>query len=252
MPRGTRPTAIVAVTVRVARSTTDTLLPPRFVIQSSVPRGCTATPHGPSPTATVTVTVPVARFTRETVSSRKLLTAAIAKLLRQATVSGAVGASQRPAWQVSSPLHTSPSLQLVPSGSIWQVGEQQSLVADRHGDGHGAGREIHQGDRVVAEVADGRDREVAPAGDGLGRRRRLAASSVAGLLPVAHVAIAAAGAVGVDLAGRRAAVARRRIAVVARFSGRRVDDPVSANGGRDGGGGRRRAGRRRYRRQGGG
>jgi hypothetical protein len=58
-----------------------------------------------------------------------LLTAAIAKLLRQATVAGAVGASQRPAWQVSSPLHTSPSLQLVPSGSIWQVGEQQSPAA---------------------------------------------------------------------------------------------------------------------------
>src|SRR5262249_26565903 len=129
MPRGTRPTVIVAVTVRVARSMTDTLRPPRFVIQSSVPRGCTATPHGPSPTGTVTVTVPVARFTRETVSSRKLLTAAIAKLLRQVTVSGAGGDSQRPAWQVPSPLHTSPSLQLVPSGSIWQVGEQQSPAA---------------------------------------------------------------------------------------------------------------------------
>src|SRR5262249_10038889 len=128
MPRGTRPTVIVAVTMRVARSMTETLLPPRFVIQSSVPRGCTATPHGPSPTGTVTVTVPVARFTRETVSSRKLLTAAIAKLLRQATVSGAVGVSQRPPWQTSSPLHTSPSLQLVPSGSIWQVGEQQSAA----------------------------------------------------------------------------------------------------------------------------
>src|SRR5215813_1175037 len=129
MPRGTRPTVIVAVTMRVARSMTETLLPPRFVIQSSVPRGCTATPHGPSPTGTVTVTVPVARFTRETVSSRKLLTPAIAKLLRQATVSGAVGDSQRPPWQTSSPLHTSPSLQLVPSGSIWQVGEQQSPAA---------------------------------------------------------------------------------------------------------------------------
>src|SRR5262249_56947733 len=87
------------------------------------------TPHGPSPTGTVTATAPVARFTRETVSSRKLLTAAMPKLLRQATVSGAVGGSQRPAWQVSSPLHTSPSLQLVPSGSIWQVGEQQSPAA---------------------------------------------------------------------------------------------------------------------------
>src|SRR5262249_4780442 len=42
------------------------------------------------------------------------------------TVSGAVGVSQRPPWQISSPLQTSPSLQLVPSGSIWQVGEQQS------------------------------------------------------------------------------------------------------------------------------
>src|SRR5262249_54399596 len=126
MPSGTRPTTIVAVTARVARSMTDMLRPPRFVIQSSVPRGCTATPHGPLPTGTVADTVPAARFTRETVSSRKLLTAAIAKLLRQATVSGAVGVSQRPAWQISSPLHTFPSLQLVPSGSIWQVGEQQS------------------------------------------------------------------------------------------------------------------------------
>src|SRR5262245_24281612 len=121
MPRGTLPTGIVAVTVRVARSITDRLPARRLVIQSSVPRGCTATPQGPSPTGTVAETVRVARSTSDTVSSRKLLTAAMPKL--------AWHASQRPPRHTSSPLHTLPSLQLVPSGSIWHVGEQQSPAA---------------------------------------------------------------------------------------------------------------------------
>src|SRR5215475_8380128 len=129
MPRGTRPTAMVVITVRLARSITDTLRPARLVIQSSVPRGLTATPQVPSPTGTVAATVPLARLTSDTVSSRKLLTAAMPNPLRHVSLSGSVTFSQRPPWQTSSPLHTSPSLQLVPSGSIWQVGEQQSPAA---------------------------------------------------------------------------------------------------------------------------
>src|SRR5262249_8126466 len=65
----------------------------------------------------------------DTVLSRKLLTAAMPNPLRHVSLSGSVTFSQRPPWQTSSPLHTSPSLQLVPSGSIWQVGEQQSPAA---------------------------------------------------------------------------------------------------------------------------
>src|SRR6516225_2930510 len=118
MPSGTRPTPIVATTARVARSMTDTLRPSRSVIQSSVPRGCTATSQGPLPTGTVAATVPLARFTSETVSSRKLVMAA--------NVPWHVCSWQRPPWQT---LHTSPSPHLVPSGSIWQVGEQQSPAA---------------------------------------------------------------------------------------------------------------------------
>src|SRR5262245_18413425 len=49
--------------------------------------------------------------------------------LRHVSLSGSVTLSQRRPWQTSSPLHTSPSLQLVPSGSIWQVREQQSPAA---------------------------------------------------------------------------------------------------------------------------
>src|SRR5262249_4780443 len=78
--------------------------------------------------------------------------------------------------------------------------------------------------------------------DGLRCRRRLAASPVADLLAVADVTIAAARAVGVDLAGRGAAVARHRVAVVACLAGRRVDDAVTAHGGRNGAGSRRAGG----------
>src|SRR5262245_27619219 len=129
MPSGMRSTPMVATTARVARSITETLPLSRSVIQSSVPRGCTATPQGPLPTGTVAATVPFTRFTSETVSSRKLLMAAMANVRWHACTAGAGTGWQRPSWHTSLPLHTSPSLQRVPSGSIWQVGEQQSPAA---------------------------------------------------------------------------------------------------------------------------
>src|SRR5262249_58925350 len=77
-----------------------------------------------------------------------------------------------------------------------------------------------------------------------GFRHLLAATPVADLVAVAHVAVAAARAVGIDLAGRGAAVARRGVAVVAGLARRRVDDAVTANGGGAGGRGRRPGGDR--------
>src|SRR5262245_11760316 len=129
MPSGTRPTRIVATTARVRRPITETLRSLRLVIQSCVPRGCTATPHGPLATRIVSVTVHSTRFTSDTVSSRKLVTAAISKLRRHTALAAGVTVSQRPALQTSSPLQTSPSLHFVPSGSMWQSGEQQSPVS---------------------------------------------------------------------------------------------------------------------------
>src|SRR5262249_3401411 len=120
-------------------------------------------------------------------------------------------------------------------------------VANGHGRGNGAGRDIHQRHGVVAEVADRRDAEA-----GL---TRLAATATTDFLPVAHVAVAAARAIGIDLARGGAAVTGRGVAVVTRFAG--IEDAIAAHGSVDGRGrgGCCRAGRHRRgrgRRRGGG
>src|SRR5262249_46267002 len=105
-------------------------------------------------------------------------------------------------------------------------------------------REAHQRHGVVTEIADRRDAKPTAARLALGFRHLLAATPVADLVAVAHVAVAAARAVGIDLAGRGAAVARRGVAVVAGVARRRGGDAVTADGGGNGGSGRRRGGDR--------